>query len=276
MNTKISNNFKRLKATLYVVPFLLLIIIFLFLYLNDALNVVSYINIQKDWFYFFNKKLSKWPHLEYNLTQFGDAFVFMSLLTIFIIKAPKLWHALTISNIISAILTKFLKNLFCVPRPTTILPLETINIIGKPLFGQTNSLPSGHAVTTFTILTVILFAILPNKIFLKIYYVTAFLFIGLFIAFTRVGIGVHYPLDVIIGGIIGYISGVSGILIQNKYNLFFWIGEKKYYPFFVLLLLVCMVLFITKILAEQLIVFYFALISIIFTLYLIILGYVKK
>ena len=112
MNDKITLNFKKLKGTIFVLPMILLGIITVFLYKNNAINATAYINIQKDWFYFLNAKLSQWPQFQYNLTQMGDALIFLSLLTIFISKAPKVWQVLATSCIISAIFSRVLKFLF--------------------------------------------------------------------------------------------------------------------------------------------------------------------
>jgi len=94
--------------------------------------------------------------------------------------------------------------------------------------------------------------------------------------FTRVGIGAHYPLDVITGSVVGYISGLAGIFISQKYKIWSWINNKKYYPIFMLLFLVCCIAIINKIINENLIIFYFTLASLVASLYKIIKMYVKK
>ena len=99
---------------------------------------------------------------------------------------------------------------------------------------------------------------------------------ALIIAFTRVGVGAHYPLDVIIGSIIGYISGISGIFINKKYQIWSWINNKKSYPFFIALLMVCSILLVIRIFHENLFVYYMALISLIISLYKFIYVYFKR
>ncbi|MCT6716620.1 phosphatase PAP2 family protein, partial [Staphylococcus aureus] len=88
-----------------------------------------------------------------------------------------------------------------VPRPAAVFDNNSFTVIGKTLSGH-NSLPSGHSITIFTILTVLLFSFMPKKLNYKIIWITTFTFAGLMIAFTRVGVGAHYPLDVIAGGIL--------------------------------------------------------------------------
>jgi uncharacterized membrane protein YoaK (UPF0700 family) len=117
---------------------------------------------------------------------------------------------------------------------------------------------------------------MPKKNTAKLAWSFGLVAIGLLLVFTRVGVGAHYPLDVISGSIIGYISGLTGIFICNNYKLWEWINSKKYYPIFILLFVICGGVLISKISKENLLIFYFALISLVFSLYKIITAYVKK
>ena len=235
----------------------------------------GYVQIQKNCFFFINVKLSQFPAIIYNLTQIGDALIFMSFLTLFILYAPKMWEALLSASLVSAIFSRGLKDLFHVPRPAEAFDNTSFTIIGKTLPGF-SSLPSGHSITVFTILTVLLFAFMPKKLHYKILWVFLLLITGLTLVFTRVGVGAHHPLDVINGSVIGYICGLIGIFISRKYKIWDWINNKKYYPFFIVLFLVCCALLITKISKENLIIFYLALISLILSLYKITYAYIQK
>ena len=79
MNAKVIANFSKLKPSLFILPLFLLTVIVLFLYSQEALSVEKYVAIQKNCFYFLNSKLSQFPNIVYNLTQIGDALIFMSL-----------------------------------------------------------------------------------------------------------------------------------------------------------------------------------------------------
>ena len=219
--------------------------------------------------------MGQYPNLQYNLTQFGDALIFLSFLSIFIIYAPKIWEALLSSLLISLLLSCPLKSIFAVPRPGVVFNEDSIIVVGKALCGH-NSLPSGHSITIFTILTVLLFAFMPKELKFKILWIFVFITVGYILAFTRVGVGAHYPLDVIIGSIIGYISGISGIFISRKYKIWDWINNKKYYPIFILLFVICCILLISRIINDNLVIFYFAFTSLAVSLYKIITVYVKK
>ncbi|MEO5593516.1 MAG: phosphatase PAP2 family protein [Chitinophagaceae bacterium] len=275
MNTNVINNYSKLKPSLFFLPIFLLLTIVLFLYHQDSLNALNYIQIQKDSFFFINYNLGQFPNIQYNITQLGDASILFSFLSIFIVYAPKIWESLISASLVSLIFSSVLKNIFSVPRPAVVFDNNTFVIIGKTAVGSA-SLPSGHSITVFTTLTVLLFAFIPKKLNYKILWSFFIIITGLIIAFTRVGIGAHYPLDVIIGSIIGYISGLTGIFINQKYKIWTWINNKKYYPIFILLMLICCISLIIKIIDENLLIFYLALISLFFPFYKIIYVFVKK
>ncbi len=275
LDIEVANNLSNVRLRLFLYPVLLLLVIFFVLFKENAFTVETYVNIQKDLFFYLNNKLSEFPNLQFNLTQLGDVVVFLPLLTIFIIYQPKIWGAILTSSIITLVVSFFLKNMFAVPRPAAMFDHKSFVIIGKTLSGNT-SLPSGHSVTTFMILTILLYAFVPKGFKLKtIWFFTVFI-LGIIIVFSRVGVGAHYPLDVIIGSIIGYISALIGIVINNNVSWWAWIKNKKYYPFLTLLLIIWVFAIVKKIFTDNLLIFYFSLLALIITLYLMIYTYVKK
>ncbi|MBZ4192431.1 phosphatase PAP2 family protein [Niabella beijingensis] len=274
-SNNIINNYSRLKTVLFILPIFLLITIILQLYSQNALSVDGYIQIQKGLFFSINYNLGQYPNLQFNLTQFGDALIFLSFLSIFIIYVPKIWEALIPGLLVSALFSCPLKKIFAVPRPAAMFTNNSFIIIGEKLSGS-NSLPSGHSVTIFTILTVLLFAFTPQKLKYKTLFFLCVIIMGLVLGFTRVGVGAHYPLDVIVGSIIGYISGLIGIFISRKYKFFTWVNNKKCYPVFILLFLIGCIMLMNKIINENLIIFYLAFVSLIVSLYKITNIYAKK
>lgn len=271
----VKDNYFKFRCSLFIVPLFLLTGIIIFLYKEDALRVDHYIQIQKYCFYFLNTALSQFSTVVFNLTQLGDEIVMLSLLSVLLLYASKVWEALISASLVSCIFSCSLKRIFTVPRPAAVFDHNTFVIIGKTLNGH-NSLPSGHSITAFTILTVLLFGFMPEKLNYKILWYILIISLGLILIFTRVGVGAHYPLDVIIGGTIGYISGLLGIFINEKYNLWIWVSNKKYYPIFILFFSICCISIITKIMDENLFIFYVALTSLIISLYKTIHVYVKK
>lgn len=275
MNQSVILNFSKLSKSLLLIPLFLIILIIVYLFTQDALSIEQYISIQKDLFYIINQNLGQYPTFQYNLTQIGDSLIFFALVSVFFIVTPKLWEALLSASLISLIFSSTLKKIFAIPRPAAALDIEQFIIAGKILKGH-NSLPSGHSITTFTILTVLLFAFMPQLKKLKFWWILAVLTIGFVIVFSRVGVGAHYPLDVICGSIIGFLSGLLGIFFNQKYPIWKWINEQKYYPIFMLLFLVSGILIIQKLTKENLMIYYVALATLGYTLYKITTVYVKK
>ncbi len=275
MVSNLLTNYSRLKPTLFLLPMFMLAMLFLFLFSRSALGVEGYVKVQKDAFFYLNEKLGRYPGVEYNLTQFGDLFIVLSLLGIFVPYAPKLWEALISGSLASLVLTCFLKWLFSVPRPAAMFGSNKFFIVGQTLSGN-NSLPSGHSITVFTTLTVLLFGLMPQQTKYKILWSSLVIIAGLVLASTRVGVGAHYPLDVITGCIVGYISGLIGIFITQKYKVWEWFRLKKCYPVFILLFLALAIVIINRIANEHLWIFYLAAGSLVVSLYKMIVLYVKR
>lgn len=266
MNNKVIQNYKKIRTSFFYLPFSLLAIIFLFLFSQNALNKNGYIQIQKTWFYAINAKLSQFPLMQQNFTEAGNTFVLLTLLTILFVRTPKLWETLLSAIIVSAIFSVCLKSLFSIPRPAAALSQYTFVIIGEELNGL-SSLPSGHSITIFTTIGCIVLGFMPKKITNKLVWCTLLVALGLGLAFSRVAVGAHFPLDVVIGSIIGYISSLLGILINKKFNAWQWISNKKYYPCFIVLFGISAVILVFKILNENLFVYYLCMISLIISLY---------
>ncbi len=274
-NNKVIDNFSKIKQRIFIFPALFLFCIILTLYYNDSLTINNYIQFQKNCFFYINSKLSEYPNALINLTQIGNELILLSFLSIFFVYAPKLWESLISASLVSAVISFILKRIFAVPRPAAVFDHNNFNIIGETLSGKT-SLPSGHAITVFTLLTVLLFAFMPKHQKSKSFWYLLFMISGLILVFTRVGVGAHYPLDVIFGSIIGYLSGLTGIFISRKYKIWSWIENKKYYPFFMILFLGGSIVLINKIIANNLIIFYLALLFLGYSFIKIINLYVKK
>lgn len=269
-------NFIRIKERHLVLPILFLFSIALFVFQKgENFSTLGYIDINADSFFYLNKSLSKMPNLQYNLTQFGDALISYSFLTIFILYVPKIWEVLLTSSVISLLVSTLLKELFAVPRPAAIFDNTSFTIIGEILRGST-SLPSGHSMTIFIVISTVFFALCPRNNCAKVFFAVLCLTAGLFIAFTRIGVGAHYPLDAIIGSIIGYLITILGILINNKLNLWDWIQKRKFLPFFMLVFVITISLIVRKIWETNLLICYFSLFSVFTTLYLTIQKYVQK
>ena len=271
----VSFNFSRLRPTLFFLPAVLLLLIAAFLFMLDALRAESYILIQREYFFMLNATLSQYPEMQYNLTETGNTLVVASLLSIFVLHAPKIWESLASALLVSCLFSSVLKKLFHVPRPAAFFDNGSFIIIGRTLSGH-NSLPSGHSITIFTALSILMFAFMPARLINRIFWCALFVSAGLALVLTRVALGAHYPIDVLVGGIIGYFCALAGIFISTRYRIWKWIGNRKYHPFFIIAFTGCWLALAFRIMQEHLFIFCLSLFVLTISLYKITAAYVKS
>ncbi|MEE9445190.1 MAG: phosphatase PAP2 family protein [Cocleimonas sp.] len=217
------------QSTFLWLPIVIILSIIFVTALVLPLNQSDYVNFQKSEFLSINRFLMSDSDFWLNITQLGDAMILFPLLSLLIPKYPQIWAALFGAVPVSALLSIGGKNLFDVPRPAAVLDHNLFNIMGDTLTAY-NSLPSGHTITVFTAATVVLGVLfpLPNKkqhfIWLAIGSLLAF-----FVALSRVAVGAHWPLDVALGSVLGYLGGLSGIILTQRYQRWWqWMASPKY------------------------------------------------
>ena len=118
------------------------------------------------------------------------------------------WDALihlTVSLLITGILMPSIKYTFRHKRPTALL--KNVNLL-EPV--SLKSFPSADTAYAFTLLSVILF-------YAPWYIILIFFIYASLIAYGRVYMGAHFPIDVIVGCLIGLFSGILGHKIFIKY-----------------------------------------------------------
>ncbi|WP_297455562.1 phosphatase PAP2 family protein [Persephonella sp.] len=121
------------------------------------------------------------------------------------------WEALihlTISLIITGILMPALKYTFRHQRPSKLL--EDVYLLEPVGF---KSFPSADAAYAFTLLGVILF-------YGSWWIILLFIIYALLIAFGRIYMGAHFPIDVLVGALTGIISGIAGYYLKIYLKVF--------------------------------------------------------
>ena len=104
-----------------------------------------------------------------------------------------------------------LKGYFHVPRPAIAIGMEHVRLLGK--FSKSYALPSGHAI--FSFMTAFTLSYGRSWRWKAPLFTFAFL-----VAYSRVYVGAHYPLDVAAGGVVGV---VCGFIVWKAYEK---VGER--------------------------------------------------
>ncbi len=131
------------------------------------------------------------------LSGLGDGLVIALCCAVLMLFRFRLGMAATVAFLLSGIIAQLLKRAFDMPRPPAVL--EHVHVLGAAL--HSHSFPSGHATSDGVM---VLLAFLIWKCGDWRAYVMAGLF--LFAAYGRIYGGVHFPLDVAAGLIIGMAS----------------------------------------------------------------------
>lgn len=270
LNPEIQRNFRQIHFKHSLLIFGSILIFIFILLMNGVSDVDSYIKIQETLFYDLNAFLSQAPSFQNNVTQIGNALILFSFFSIFYTPAPKVWEALIVASLISLGFSKILKETLNIPRPAQILPLDTFTIIGEKIIGF-SSTPSGHSITIFTGVNILLLALRPfqKQGFFYLSYIVSLLIAFVF-ALSRVAVGAHFPLDVLFGSFLGTLAAVLGICLANKYPFLSFIAHKKAQIPFILIFLGGVIAIINLILQENIFIFYIAILFLIYSIYVLI------
>lgn len=111
-------------------------------------------------------------------------------------RERKILFSIIISLIFSQVIIWLIRIFYFEPRPFVTYPITPlIKHIADAAF------PSGHT----TMMSVIAFSYYFNKSKFSSLFIVAMLWVG----FARIYVGVHYPLDILAGIVVGFISVVS-------------------------------------------------------------------
>ncbi len=148
------------------------------------------------------------PFIWANLTFLGDTMPVCAIMLLFIRKRPDLIWSGIIATVIATLIANLVKFYFNIPRPPAVIDRNLINIIGPAL--SSHSFPSGHTVTIFSIVTILMFYF--TKFISRILLILLAILVGL----SRIAVGVHWPADVLAGAIVGILCAATGVLIVEK------------------------------------------------------------
>ncbi|ABD81030.1 glycosyltransferase family 39 protein [Saccharophagus degradans] len=170
------------------------------------------------------------------ITVWGDGVFVLCLALLFLPRNIQAHWGIFLAAIIGGIVSNVSKDYFDALRPPAVFTTDLFNLVGK---GYTNhSFPSGHSLTAFLAAT--LFFHYLNSVKMRwLFFVAAAC-----AALSRVLVGVHWPVDTLVGSGLGILCALAGIYIANKTPR----AINKYSHGFILFLLVtaCVLLLVEK------------------------------
>jgi membrane-associated phospholipid phosphatase len=144
------------------------------------------------------------------MTILGDTAVALALLLPFCGREPRLISALLISVIPGTLLVHGAKALFDAARPAAVLAADQIQVIGP--FLSSHSFPSGHTATAFIAAGLVLLHFRDSNWFIE-----GFL-VALLVGFSRVIVGAHWPVDVLVGAGIGWATAAMSVYWAGRWS----------------------------------------------------------
>ena len=140
----------------------------------------------------------------------GNGWFDFALASPLLLLAPRHLVASICAGAFSGALGRIIKLTLEYPRPAGVLDPMSFHILGKPLTAL--SMPSGHTLTAFAIISAIYFSTAQEK--RKPVSLLFILAIGTGLA--RVAVGAHWPADILAGASIGITGGLIGTYLSSK------------------------------------------------------------
>jgi undecaprenyl-diphosphatase len=171
----------------------------------------------RGWFLAVNDALWQWlpgSALSY-VTLLGHGLSATMLMSTCLLRAPQTLAAALWSTPVALALSRLPKAVIDSPRPAAVLDAGSIHIQGMRLAAH-NSFPSGHSITAFMLVAVLLCAPAARP---RWSVIAAVLLAGAAVAASRIGVGAHWPSDVIAGAGLGLAAGVAGTALAARWPL---------------------------------------------------------
>ena len=204
-----------------------------------TLGVQATMKVPANLFLFLNSMCAERPDAVWqNLTLLGDTLVLLCCMAPLLWLRPAWIYGLIAAIPLGSFLSLFFKNAFNAPRPGDVLSLSDFHAIAPVLSGS--SFPSGHTITAFAFAAVIWMSLRQEEAgAFKRCVQTGALLLAAGIGLSRIAMGVHWPQDVLAGACMGWLAGLSGVMLVEKYQAFWQAGFTKWAALFLLVISAC-------------------------------------
>ena len=163
---------------------------------------------------FLNDVLS--PALWSAITLTGSVLGALALLAPSLKTYPRLIAAALLAAPLATLFSEGGKQFFDLMRPAGVLAADSFQLIGQRLY--VHSFPSGHATTTGLAAATLILTWPEAATRWRI--ATSALLIGALILLSRIAVGAHWPLDLLVGAAGGWLCGVCGAWLTSRFR--FW------------------------------------------------------
>jgi membrane-associated phospholipid phosphatase len=173
--------------------------------------------LDRAWFLTINGAAWRWvpPAALGCVTILGHGLSAAMLLAPTLLRAPQQLAAGLLATPVALLLSRLPKALIDSPRPAAVLDPAAIHINGMRLAAH-NSFPSGHAITAFLVVAVLLSCGPAKRSRLPA--VIAIVLFGVLVGLSRIAVGAHWPSDVLAGAGLGLLAGLAGALASERWR----------------------------------------------------------
>jgi membrane-associated phospholipid phosphatase len=151
------------------------------------------------------------------LTLLGDTSILFAILSPLLLWRPQALMACVAAIPAGGLASVLLKRLFDAPRPAALIDPAQFQIIGPVL--SHHSFPSGHSITAFAAAGALLAMLAPrSQTAAHRGALAGVVALAGAVAFSRVAVGAHWPLDVVGGALTGWLAGLSGAAVVRRFS----------------------------------------------------------
>lgn len=150
-----------------------------------------------------------------NYTFIGDGIFALCLIAVvsFYFKKRPEGISLLVAFLLSGFIVQLLKNLISSPRPKLFFePGQYLFFLDGVSLSNNSSFPSGHTATAFAIATVLILCVKNRNWQLPI------LCSAILVGYSRIYLAQHFLIDVLIGALIGSLSGVIAVYAVRNFK----------------------------------------------------------
>jgi membrane-associated phospholipid phosphatase len=144
-----------------------------------------------------------------SVTTLGDERMLLALLLPFALRYPRVFWAVVVATLIAGLLCRGLKLALPMPRPAAVLDASEITVLGARL--TRHSFPSGHTATAFAAALVWVAQLGGGR-------ALPLVLLAAVAGFSRVAVGAHWPLDVLVGAGIGSLAAWAGLTVSRYFR----------------------------------------------------------